>query len=408
VPIDAWLPTGELVLGGARRPASTAMPGCSTRQPVCVHAAPGVESETARAALVALERAFERLVWVLELPSPLPDRNAGGSDALDWYLSAEPGWLTTGHDSPEYGFWDSAPAFCVGGAFEASERAASRCVAEAIAWRLDAAETSALRAGYAEQLWWRSGMPDHLDQAQIDGAQAHPERAASSRSTAPLWFDYLDSRVSTLPPGGLGTALMAVSATRTAPAARRWDNEPDLFDVLRHTLDKKPARFAGLLADFAASRAFVGTRDVTATWPGLGWSGSFGRVRYDWVIPYSSLPRRVAATRPIQPTGSIYVWLHFDQNPGQAPLGFQAQWEPPVSFVWTLVKVARNGAESSRVSLPYQQRATSAEQQLNELGELAAVLAIGTNVGDVELAHPFDPDVLPFEPQACTVYLTKL
>ena len=37
-----------------------------------------------------------------------------------------------------------------------------------------------------------------------------------------------------------------------------------------------------------------------------------------------------------------------------------------------------------------------------------AIIIAGVNVGGVELAYPFDPDIQPFEPAAATVYLVSM
>ncbi len=153
---------------------------------------------------------------------------------------------------------------------------------------------------------------------------------------------------------------------------------------------------------------FVGTRGDGTLVPSLGWSGDFGRVRFDWSLPLSSLPRRVASQHPIFPTGSIYVWLDLDQPVQGETLAFQAEWEAPVSFQWTLVRVDAAGHELSRIDAPYQQRGTKVEQQLVNLEGAAGVMVVGVNLGGVDLAHPFDPDIAPAEPHECTVYLTKL
>jgi hypothetical protein len=368
---------------------------------------------SARAALTALESAYERLVWVLDLPAPLDDAQ-GGSPALDWYLEAGP--LRVQADAPDLGYWDRAPAYCSGGKDEDAslERSAFLCVAEALALRLDAAEAPDARRAFATALWWSSASPESRDVAAIDSLQSRPERALSARELdaasegGGVFYDYLDRNVSTLRYGALPAALFAVSAGRTAPGSPQWDNEPDTFDVLRHTLDQQPDRMAALLNDVAVHRAFVGARDDGAHADWLGWSSAFGNVRYDWVIPMSSLPRRVAATRPLQPLGSVYLWLALDRDARDTTLGFQAEWEPPVTFVWTLVRVGADGSELSRLEVPYQQRARSAEQRLGELAGTAAVLVIGTNLGGVSLAHPFDPDVAPYEANSCTIYLAKL
>jgi hypothetical protein len=33
---------------------------------------------------------------------------------------------------------------------------------------------------------------------------------------------------------------------------------------------------------------------------------------------------------------------------------------------------------------------------------------VGTNLEGIDLAHPFDPDIAPFEPHSATVYLVRL
>ena len=43
----------------------------------------------------------------------------------------------------------------------------------------------------------------------------------------------MDSTRSRTAPGLLATSLFALASGKTAPGAAHWDNEPDLFDVLR-------------------------------------------------------------------------------------------------------------------------------------------------------------------------------
>jgi hypothetical protein len=131
-------------------------------------------------------------------------------------------------------------------------------------------------------------------------------------------------------------------------------------------------------------------------------------VRFDWVVRYSELPRRVLATRPIEPTGSVYLLLELDDVALGATLGFQAEWEAPVAFVWSLVQVDAQGREMSRLLVPFNERATSTEQRLQNFESAAYVLVIGTNMGGVDRDHPFDPDVFPYEPHLTTVYLARL
>jgi hypothetical protein len=182
----------------------------------------------------------------------------------------------------------------------------------------------------------------------------------------------------------------------------RSHNEPDAFDVLRHTLDEKPSRMADLMVRFAVARA-LGTAG-----PALASAGPLGRLKHDWSIKWSSLPRRLAPMRPLEPLGSMSVWLELDGVPLNATLAFQAEWEIPAPMQWVLVRVDRDGRELSRLRVPYQERGFSVEQRLVDIAEAAAVLVVGINLGGTDLAHPFDPDIAPFEPHGCTVFLAAL
>jgi hypothetical protein len=201
---------------------------------------------------------------------------------------------------------------------------------------------------------------------------------------------------------------LAAAASKTPAASLHFQNEPDMFDVLRHTYQENPAQMAALLANFAVMRAFAGDREDGVHLPGLGFAGSFGRARFDWVIPFSTLPRRVLSGRPIEPTGAELIWVGLDEVPLGVGLGFRAEWEAPVAFQWQLVTIDAHGQELQRVDVPHQERATSAEARIVKLDGAAAVVIAGTNLEGVDLAHPFDPDVEPFEPHACTVYLAKM
>lgn len=417
VSVDPRLPTGVRLGAGPKRPPSAEPPACSFRTPVCVHPGKGVSDATALDALAAMERAYERLIFALRLPAPDPDQGRGGSDALDLYVLAEhEADLEVTSDPPRLGAFDRASAFCAVGQRDPAllDRAALQCVGEAVARRLDAGESPHLQRAFSTSLSWLVGRPTSLDVQAIDDAQAHPERAiaAGERTRASegaaLFFHYLEEARSEADTGVLSTSLLSAAASKTPPASSSFVNEPDFFDVLRHTHEENPAKMAALLANFHVARAFAGDREDGLHLPGLGFAGSFGRARFDWVIPFSSLPRRVLSGRPIESTGAELIWVTLDEVPLGAALGFQAEWEAPVSFQWQLVTIDPNGQELQRVDVPHQERATSAEARVVKLDGAAAVLVVGTNLEGVELAHPFDPDVEPFEPHACTVYLARM
>lgn len=412
-PVPVPLPAGSAV-EIEPRPASAGAPYCAPHRPVCVH--PGrQDAATALAALAALVDAYERLVLALGLPSPLADHARGGSDALDAYLVGPGDPVRVHADPPESGLFSRAPGFCrlpVGDP-ALLRRSASLCLGEAVALSLDASEPPHLRRAFATFLWWVSGEPTALDVEAVDRVQRSPELAIAEPELGPrsegaaLFFEYLDRALGAAGPAELAASLFAAAAS-PRPAGSEYDNEPDVFDVLRHTLDSNRTRFARLLGDFAAARAFVGSRDDGRHLPALGWAGEFGRVRFDWVLELSSLPRRVAIQPPVSSTGAALVWLDVGAVPDKTSLGFRAEWEPPVSFHWQLIRLGPDGEELGRLVVPWEERATSAEAVLGHLGGVAAVLAVGTNLEWVELSHPFDPDVAPFEPHGVSVYFAKL
>jgi len=414
VEIDPLLPKGSRFAARHERPHSIGA-ACSARLPLCVQRGPNSSAEQALSALPAFELAYERVVGALNLPAPLPDDGQGGSDALDWYLN-EAAELSAERDALVLGAFDRAAAFCSGGASDDSltlERNATLCVGEAIAKRLDPGEAPAIQRAFASELWWITGRVGSVDVQAVDDAQAHPERALASRSGEPnaaatLLFEFLESARSSQAPAGLVTSLLAAAASSTPGGAFEWNNEPDVFDVLRHSLDEDTGKTATLFGEYAVSRVFLGDRDDGTHPPFLEWAGAFARPRYDWTIKFSSLPRRVRASRPIEPTGIELIWIDMDEVPIGVSLGFESEWEAPVSFKWRLISVDDQGREMARVDVPYQERGRSSEGRVVNLTGVRAVLAIGINMGGVDLAHPFDADQDPFEAQSCTAYFARM
>ena len=86
-------------------------------------------------------------------------------------------------------------------------------------------------------------------------------------------------------------------------------------------------------------------------------------------------------------------------------LAFQADWEPPVAFRWTLVLVARDGRPVRRIEVPFLERGTHVERVVTDLENAAGLLIAGTNLGGLGPTYPFDPDFEPFEPHGYSVAL---
>ena len=428
---DPDLPPGPLLPVRNERPdSSVGLTSCSTARPVCVQGVQGfggiqdLTQDQVNGARVALEDAYRDLVDVLGLPAPLLDAGAETSANLDLYLiGGSRAALRVERDAVAdriLDSFDSATAYCVVGNESVTvpadlARAATLCVGEAIAWRLAPSETPFVRRAYAAHLWHLVGAPGARDFEVIDELQSNPQRAVvdselnSAAEASSLFLDYLSYRVESSSGYRLPTALLSLSASSTDAGAWRWNNEPDVFDVLRASFEE--VGVPKLLLDFAVARAFLGDRDDGTQMPPLRWSGSFGRVRFDWHVPWTSLPRHVACVHPIEPTGSVYLWLDLDDLPDDeretARLGFQATWEAPGSFAWSLVKVDAKGSMMGRIDLPYLERGSEIETSLATLRGAAAVIVVGTNLGGLN-EHPFDPDAAPFEPRGCTVYLTAL
>ena len=288
------------------------------------------------------------------------------------------------------------------------------CLAGAIQLGLDAAEAPFVRQAIASHVWHSLGAPSALDLNAVDAIQANPQLGLAARDVSPvgpgaaLLFDYLDARFGAGAEGLLGPALVQLSRGATTPGAVRWNNEPDVFDVLRAALTSAGVRFDDVMLDFAVERAFLGARDDGRHRPELAWLGDAGRVRFDWVLPASSLPRRVAPRRPLEPFGAAYSWLVLDRVTLGKALAFRVEWEPPAAFRWALLTRAEDWSVLRRFDLPYVQNQSMSERSIVNYDGAKFVLIVGTNLGGVDLAHPFDPDHEPFEPHGFTLYVTEL
>ena len=414
-PLDPTIPTGSSARAGLRPPALPEPPLCSFRAPLCVHRAVAVPETLMVTWLSEMEAAHYRLTRVLGLPPPLPDGDRGGGPSLDVYLNTgEPG-VRTEVDTWELGVnRDAASAFCVAGTRDSAiARAATLCVAEAIALRLDASETPFSRRAVAAELWLAVGKPTDEDARAMDDFQSHPELATVGRERSrwsegsALWLEFLNSARGGRDPASVPLAAFALSGGAKSAPDLRVKNEPDTLDVLRSNFGATPSDFARLLGDFAVRRAFVGSRDTQGYFPELRWMSDAGRVRFEWSIPFSSLPRTLAPSRPVEPTGSTYLWVSLDGAPTRASLAFVADWEPPVAFKWNLTVVGADGTPVHQIDVPFLERGTHVERTLADLDGGAGVLISGTNLGGIGPTYPFDPDFEPFEPHSYAVYLSK-
>jgi hypothetical protein len=431
------MPIGPAYPTRLRRPSNAPIVGCSFARPLCVHAQAGTDAETLRTALADLEHADAALVQTLGLPRPMADGSLGGGPGFDLYLvdrgvsldtqsagsdivQPDP-WCETGRDDPRPLGWDRSSAFTLIDR-TAARQAAGGCVgknliargyASAIRFGMDAAEAVESREAAAAYLAEIVAPCPAVSTDLIDDFQSHPERALTRSGASPAasmafhWF--VDASLGSGAPGVLATALLATGPQRTPALSLQWLDEPDLFDSLRGALSSKqpPSNVGDLLLEFAVARLFLGDRDDGMHLGASGWSGSFGRIRFEWSVPWTSLPRRLAPLKPIDPSGSTYLWIDLTGAPAGAGLALRAEWEPPVVFRWTVIRIRPDGSEASRVLVTAQERSTWAERNVEGLDGLAAVAIVGTNIGDISLVHPFDPDETPFEPHGYVLSLAS-
>jgi hypothetical protein len=391
-----------------------ARPACSWRTPVCVHAPRSIAPSTVLATLGELENIARTFSGALGAPAPLDDGRSGGGSAFDLYLVGRdvlsPGGASAARDAFLPGGFDRASAFALlredAPAGCIRQNLVARTFASSIQWGLDAGEDPAVREANAAYLAELVAPCAEVTSSLLDDFQAHPERAlfhagATDDAGASLLFPwYLDVQLGRGAPGSVPLAFAALATQTTPPEnAASWDNEPDLFDVLRSTLQAKtpPAKLDDLLVDFAVTRLFVGARDDGVHFPEAAFAGRFGSVRFDWNLPFATLPRRVMPERPIEPTGATYVYVDLSHAPRGARLVFRVEWEAPVVFRWALVRIRPDGSEASRVLVAPEQKSTAAEKTVEDLDGLAGVIAIGVNVGDLRPSEPFDPDAKPYE-----------
>ncbi len=411
--LAAHLPLGA-ALRVQVRPALPAV-ACAPRAPVCAHASTQALADRG-AQLMA--QAYERLSIAVDLPLPHGDGDAGGGPELDLYLVSDASPLVVTADLRTLQA-DSTSGHCQLGALALSAQAATRCWVELSALRLDAAETPALRAGLGEYESWLALGPSAAAADLIGFAQANPQLGLAGRARTPesaasaLWWAHLDASLSKWEPGKLPLATYALSRRDESLKHKwppnesiQWRNAPDALDVVRSFFDLNREREAEHWLQWAVDRAFMGSRDDGAHAAAVPWTQDEGRIRFDWTLKTSTLPRYVMSERAIEPLGAMYTWVELDDAPTQ--LGLRVEWEPPVRFHWAVVGVDEKGRETTRWELAYTEQEQRLERTLMNFANAVGLIIVGVNLGGVSLQTPFEPDFQPWEPHRASVYLARL
>jgi hypothetical protein len=386
---------------------------CSDRRPLCVH----TENDAAilAPALRALEEAHARVVDVLGWPAPQSDFGLGPNPAFDVYLvPSSEAWIVRPDPLTDTSLYPRTNAFAyVDLSTVGSCRlpyAMSAALVRAGIFAIDAAANDDLANASAAYLASIVEPCAVAFVADLDDFQANPQLAVSNpahhRGRGAMLFPwYLQSARGRGAPADLLHALWVLSAQKSVEDSAILLNEPDFVDATEILASDVRRSLTDLWLDFAVSRAFTGDRDDGIHVPETRFLGSAGAVRFEWSIPYNSLPRRLAPLHPIEPTGASFVWLSLDAIPKDAGLGFRADWEPPDVFRFSLVLVDDKGQAISRHDPVSPERGTTAQANIETLTGAAGVIIVACNTGSVLRDIAFDPDNMPYTPRGYTVSL---
>lgn len=384
---------------------------CSERKPVCVHAK--AQPQALEPALHAAENAYTRVVDVLGWRAPRfflgPHRRFDVylvPSQETWEVRPDPLLDTSRHTKTSA--FGRVALDTLGSCRLPYAMAAS--VARAGIYALDAAANDELANATAAYVASVAEPCADAFVAEVDDFQANPHLAVSNPAHdggrgAMLFPWYLQTVLGKGAPADLLHALWALSVQPAPDDPAVLRNEPDFFDttaILAHDVDRS---LPDLLLDFAVARAFVGNRDDGIHMPDSRFLGASGAVRFEWSIPYSSLPRRLAPLHPVEPTGASYVWLTLDDVPEKAGLGFRATWEAPDVFRFALVLVGKDGRAVARHDPVSPERGTTAQLNVEMLHNAAGVLIVACNTGSVLRDIAYDPDNRPLTPRGYEVSL---
>jgi len=289
-------------------------------------------------------------------------------------------------------------------------------VAEAAIIAQNPTTASWLRAGLGAQVAVELGVAPEVqaglrqagEQPQIGiltGSQAVQDWQSGAAEAVPLFrsarfFKYLSQR-SAAPPGHAGYLALTLGGSTTAAGASRYEAEPDVMDVLSATVGDESGALARFLDDYARY-SFV---DITQAWGG---TPDAARGLEEWVVDGATLPRNLALPRPIEPSGSAFVKLKLTLAQRKQTIAVQARCEAPVSYVWSVMRWGNQGEQLTTLPIGYLERGTDYEARVEAMEGVAELVVVGTNLGGVDMAHPFDPDHGPHESHACQVYLSVL
>ena len=381
---------------------------------MCVHARDDTSSRKLVPALASLEQAYRRVVFTLNWRAPYPDLY-GPTPGFDVYLQPQRNaWTVRPDPIVDPTFLARTSAFAIVrddmDATCETSFAFSSAIARAGIYAIDAAANEALANATSAYVGMLAEPCPHGFVSGVDDFQVYPHLAVSNPAHddgrgAMLFPWYLQTSRGRGGPTDLLHALWVLSAQPLPKESGILLNEPDFIDSVAIFATDTRRSLPDVWLDFAVARAFVGSRDNGIYMPDSRFLGGAGAVRFEWAVPYRSLPRRLAPRFPVEPSGASYVWVSLDNVPTTAGLGFRADWEPPHLFRFALVLVDAQGQTIARHDPVSLERDATAQYNIESLEGAAGLMVVGTNTGPVFRDIAFDPDNHPYRTSSYTVSL---
>jgi hypothetical protein len=377
---------------------------CDSIEPICIHFDATLASADVARLRTSAARAYGSIVSVMRFPAPLTDGGRGGDSRLDVYVGRadafrfdRDGLLVAREEKALLEDRDAAPAFVV--VDDATVRAGgckldlalAHGVARASAYGLDLAETPAVVDGFTRYAASIVAPCTETVDAPFVALQKMPWRPFTATTTGSEYFArYLDRHrgagEGALVPVLLSMAIQHFGFVRPLAAdfeygPAHFRNDPTVFDVLATTLQDQGGALDDLLLEATADRALAHPEAPPT---------------YDWIIPTSTLPRRVMVPRGVEAMGATFIRIDVDRTPKGHSIDLDLEWEAGSRFRWSVLKLDDQGTIVGSVGVPALERARKLTVEVRKLEGVARVLVVGLNTGDP--AFPWQPDDPPMPP----------
>jgi hypothetical protein len=377
-----WATTAGAPVGPVYERPALPFRSCGTY--VCVHARSPQWLPRAR---VVFDDAWDLAIESMRMGRPLLDGGRGGDPRLDVYVDGDD--VAIGRDPLDRTLdRDAAPAFILidprlvaAGGCELKSNA-TRAIVRASAMALDVAETPLIVDGLARRI---GELAAPCSDPTFADLQNKPFRAiTSSAAGTALFARTLDQQYGQ----GYGAVVPAVLSMamnhrgiivpqpddELGPA--HFHNDVTVFDVLSTSLKDAASSLDSVFLDVATARALHTTPPA-----------------WEWVVPVSTLPRRFAIRRGIEPMGMTFVKIDLDVTPKNDGVELDLSWDMGSRFLWHVLKLDSAGKKVGDVPVAPLETTRKITIDVRRLAGVRYVVLEGVNTGDP--LRPFHPDEPP-------------